>query len=112
MVKLKGATLIDALIAVTISAIVIGGISLAFGYLVESERPIVFYKAKEEITLLHHNLIESKAYFTESFDKETYTIEQEVEPYQGRKDIWLVKYKIIIQNKTIYTQKHLVLNEE
>jgi len=112
MVKLKGATLIDSLIAVTISAIIIAGISFAFGFLLKSERPIAFYKAKEEINLLHENLVHSKAYFSDTFEHETYTIEQKVEPYQGSTKIWLVSYTIKINNKNIHTQNHLVLNEE
>ena len=112
MVKLKAFTLFDSLIAVTITAILVGAISLSFGYLVDSERPLAFYKAKEDINKLHHDLLKSKAYLSKTIDEEVYTINQNVTPYQGRQDLWLVEYTITMGSKIIYTDKRLVLNAE
>ena len=112
MVKVKAFSLFDSLIAVTIVAILIGAVSFAYGKLIESEKPILFYKAKEEITKLHHEMVQSKAYINKTVQLEPYTIDQEIDNYQGRNDLWLVKYTVLLSSKTLYTTKRIVVNEE
>ncbi|MGV6862293.1 MAG: hypothetical protein ACWA41_11005 [Putridiphycobacter sp.] len=112
MVKLKAFTLIDTLVAVSITAIVIGCISFAYGYLVKSDHPFGYYKAKEQIEIMHEKMVESKNYLSKSIELENYTIVQEVAPYKGKQNLFLVTYKIKLNANEIYQNKRLVLNEE
>ncbi len=112
MVKLKAFTLFDALIAVTITAMVISGISLIYSNLIDSEHPITYFKAKEEISKIHKITTETKAYFNANYDKDQYEIIQKIEPYKGKTDLWFVQYIVFINNKKVYTENHLIINEE
>lgn len=112
MAKLKAFSLFDSLIAITISAIVLGALSFGYGKLMESENPLSYYQAKEEITKIHHNTLVSKAYISQVYDREVYSINQSFEAYQGRQDLWQVTYSVSVQSKIMYTDKRLVLNEE
>ncbi len=112
MVKLKAFTLFDSLVAVSITAIIIAIISFSYGKLLESDPPMPFYKAKEKINELFHNLKESKTYFTKTFTYDTYTVIQNVSPYKGRKDIFKIEYDILINHNKIHSEKRLLINEE
>lgn len=112
MVKLKAFTLIDTLIAVSITAIIIGSISFAYGYLIKSDQPFVYYKAKAQIEFMHEKMVNSKNYLTKSIEKDSYQIKQEITPYKGKQNLYLVTYKIILNSNEIYQNKRLVINEE
>jgi len=112
MVKLKAFTLFDSLIAVTITAIIMSTLSLSYGYLIDSDKPMSSMVAQGELPKLLNNLKESKAYFNESKEKETYRIEQIVEQYKGNTNLFLVTFNVIVNSKITYSEQHLVENEE
>ena len=112
MVKLKAFTLFDSLIAVTITAIIISTLSLSYGYLIESDKPIVNLKAETEITKLLHDINSSKSYFNKVIEFETYTIQQVVTPYRGNKSLYLITFSVEVNSKITHTEQHILLNEE
>jgi len=112
MVKLKAFTLFDSLIAVTITAIIMSTMSLSYGYLIDADKPMSSMVGQAELPKLLFNLKESKSYFNESIEKETYKIEQIVEQYKGNAKLFLVTFNIIVNSKITYTEQHLIENEE
>jgi len=112
MVKVKAFTILDTLIAITITAIIVGALSLSFDYIIDSEKPLLTYKFKAEVTKMHHELIEKKAYLNQTVTGDNYQISQIVEPYKGKTDLFLVSYSISIQSKVVYIEKHLISNDE
>ncbi len=112
MVKLKAFTLFDSLIAVTITAIIVSTLSLSYGYLIESDKPMANLKAQTEITKLIHELNQSKSYFNKTLEFETYKIEQIVEPYKGNKALFLITFKVYVNSKITHTEQHILLNGE
>lgn len=112
MVKLRAFTLFDSLIAVTITAVIMGTLSLSYGYLIESDSPMSSMVAQGELTKILHDLKESKSYFNKTIEAERYTIKQTIMPYKGNKKLFLVTFDVIINSKIIHTESHLIDNEE
>lgn len=110
--KLRAFTLFESVVAITIISILIGLGSMIYGNLVESEQPIAYYQAKEEVDHLFKNLIESKAYFSQNFSYETYDIEQKIDFHLGNKKLYQVEYIITTQGKKWWSEKHLIANNQ
>lgn len=108
--KVQAFSLFESVVAIAIISVLIGIGTLVYSNLVEAEKPIPFYQAKEEIDLYYHQLQESKAFFPKVYDQETYSIEQKVDFHNGNKKIYLVEFVVTAQNKKWYTEKHLLAN--
>lgn len=108
--KLASFSLFESVVAIAIISVLIGIATIVYSNLVESEKPIAFYQAKEEIELCYHQLQTDKAFFSKMIEHETYTIEQKVEYHNGNKKIYRVEYLVTTQNKKWYSEKHLLAN--
>lgn len=108
--KLKSFSLFESVVAIAIISVLIGIGIVVYSNLVQAERPIPFYQAKEEIDLMYHELQNTKAFFPKTLSHETYTIEQKVDFHNGNKKLYLVEYVVTAQNKKWYSEKHLIAN--
>lgn len=100
----------ESVVAIAIISVLIGIGTLIYSNLIEAERPVPFYQAKEEIDLMYHELQTSKAYFPKVLSNDSYSIEQKVDFHNGNKKLYLVEYIVMAQNKKWYSEKHLVAN--
>lgn len=103
-------SLFESVVAIAIISVLIGIGTIVYSNLVEAERPIAFYQAKEEIDLYYHTLQQSKAFFSKMYEHETFSIEQKVDFHNGNKKIYRVEYFVTSQNKMWYSEKHLLTN--
>jgi prepilin-type N-terminal cleavage/methylation domain-containing protein len=110
--KMDAFSLFESVVAIAIISVLIGIGTLVYSNLVEAERPLAFYQAKEEIDLYYQNLQQSKAFFPKMYAHETYSIEQKVDFYNGNKKIYRIEYLVTSQNKTWYSEKHLITNPD
>ncbi len=108
--KLKSFSLFESVVAIAIISVLIGIGIVVYSNLVQAERPIPFYQAKEEIDLMYHELQNTKAFFPKTLSHETYSIEQKVDFHNGNKKLYLVEYVVTAQNKKWYSEKHLIAN--
>ena len=108
--KLKSFSLFESVVAIVIISVLIGIGIVVYSNLVQAERPIPFYQAKEEIDLMYHELQNTKAFFPKTLSHETYSIEQKVDFHNGNKKLYLVEYVVTAQNKKWYSEKHLIAN--
>lgn len=108
--KLKAFSLFESVVAIAIISVLIGIGIVVYSNLVQAERPIPFYQAKEEIDLMYHELQNTKAFFPKTLSHETYSIEQKVDFHNGNKKLYLVEYIVTAQNKKWYSEKHLMAN--
>lgn len=103
-------TLFESVVAITIISILIGIGTMIYGNLVEAERPVAYYQAKEEVDLLFKDLKETKAFFSKNYDYETFSIQQKVDFHKGNKNLYQVEYTINAQGKKWWNEKHLIAN--
>lgn len=106
--KLKSFSLFESVVAIAIISVLIGIGIVVYSNLVQAERPIPFYQAKEEIDLMYHELQNTKAFFPKTLSHETYSIEQKVDFHNGNKKLYLIEYVVTAQNKKWYSEKHLI----
>ena len=107
---LKAFTLFESVISVTIISVLIGVSALIWGNLMDSDKPLSYFQAKENIDLLLHELKHSKAFIDRTFEYDTYSIEQHLSFHKGNKKLYQVEYKVIANNKQWWTEKQLVSN--
>lgn len=103
-------SLFESVVAIAIISVLIGIGTLIYSNLIEAERPISYYQAKEEIEIHLQELKSTKAFFSKTFSNDIYSIEQKVDFYNGNKKIYLVEYSVNTQNKKWHTEKHLIVN--
>jgi hypothetical protein len=103
-------SLFESVVAIAIISVLIGIGTMVYSNLVEAERPLPFYQAKEEIDLHYHNLQQDKAFFSKTYEHEVYSIEQKVDFHNGNRKIYRVEYLVTTQNKMWYSEKHLLTN--
>src|SRR5688500_4474956 len=103
-------SLFESVVAIAIISVLIGIGTIVYSNLVEAERPVAFYQAKEEIDLYYHTLQQSKAFFSKTYEHETFSIEQKVDFHNGNRKIYQVEYLVTSQNKMWYSEKHLLTN--
>ena len=108
--KVQAFTLFESVVAIAIISVLIGLATIIYGNLVQAERPIPFYQAKEEIDNYYFELKKNKAFFSKNYDHENYNIEQKVDFYNGNKKLYLVEYTVTAQNKKWWSEKHLIAN--
>lgn len=108
--RLSAFSLFESVVAIAIISVLIGLATIIYSNLVEAERPILFYQAKEEVDKYFDALKKEKAFFSKTFDNEIYSIEQKVDFYNGNKKIYLVEYTVSAQNKKWWNEKHLISN--
>lgn len=108
--RLRAFSLFESVVAIAIISVLIGIGTLVYSNLVESERPIPYYQAKEEIDRYFHLLQTERTFFSRVFDHDSYSIEQHVDFYNGNKKLYLVEYVVKAQNEIWLTEKHLIAN--
>lgn len=108
---LQAFTLFESVVAISIIAVLIGIGSLIYGNLIKAEKPFAYFQAQEAIVQHFKNLNESKAFFNQVYDHQTYTIEQAVDFHRGNKGLYQVKYSAILGSKIILIQIYLVVHE-
>jgi len=103
-------SLFESVVAIAIISVLIGIATIVYSNLVQAERPIAFYQAKEEIDFYFQQMQHDKSFFSKLYEHETYSIEQLVEYHNGNKKLYQVQYRVTAQSKLWYTEKHLLLN--
>lgn len=111
-VRLPSFTIFESTVAVTIISIVLGLSTMIYANVLDSENPVVYYQAKQEIDKLLINTKKERTFFNKTFDYETYEIQQEVDFYKGNKKLYQVNYKVLSANKELWTESHLIANDE
>lgn len=109
-IKIRSFSLFESVVAIALISVLIGIATVIYGNLVEAERPVSFYQAKEEIDRYYAEMKASHAYISTSFDHDTYRIDQQVDFYKGNKKLYLVEYTITTQGKVWWKEKHLITN--
>jgi len=92
--KLAAFTLFESVVAIAIISVLIGLATIIYSNLVEAERPIAFYQAKEKIDECFYEMKKTGAFFPKNFVYENY----------------LVEFIVMSQNKKWWTEKHLIAN--
>ena len=110
IVYLSAFTLFESTVAVTIITIVLGMSTLIYSNVLDSERPVAFYQAKQDIDRIFLDTKRSKAFFDKTFEYEAYNIEQKVNAYKGNQKLFLLEYKVISGGKEMWKEQHLVAN--
>ncbi len=110
--KVKAFTLFESVVAITVITVLIGIGTQVYANITGSEKPLAYYEAKEEIDQLRNNLKETKAFFNQTFNYESYEITQQVEFYKGNKKLYKISYSIQIGGKEYWKEQHLMVNEE
>lgn len=109
--KLSAFGLFESVIAVSIISILVGISSLVIGNLTQSEKRVAYFQAKEDVAFYFQTLKENQLFISQSFDKEIYTIQQEVIPYHDKKNLYQVTYLVLQGSEELYVEKHLLINE-
>ena len=110
--KLKSFTLFEATVAVTIITIVLGLSVMIYSNVLDAERPVAFYQAKQDIDRIFLETKNSGAFLDKNFEFETYDIEQKVNFYMGNEKLFQIDYTVISNNKQLWQESHLVANTE
>lgn len=109
---LKSFTLLESVTAITIITLLIGVSAMIYGNVVESEKPMAYYQAKQDVARIYQNTKADQAFFTKNFGFETYDIEQAVEFYKGNKKLYQINYTISSKGDVWWTEQHLVANKQ
>ena len=110
--KTPAFTLFESVVAITIISLLIGIGSMIYGNLVQAERPISYYQAKEEIDQLLMDLKQNKNYFNQNFEFDSYNIEQKVTFHLGNKKLYQIEYVVSSQGKEYWSENHLISNSQ
>ena len=87
--------------------------TLIYSNILDAENPVVLYQAKQEIDRILIDTKESKAFFTKTFEYETYDIKQEVDPYRKEiRNYIRSSTQWFLLTKDIWQENHLVANTE
>lgn len=108
---LKAFTLLESVTAITIITILIGVSAMIYSNVVESEKPMAFYQAKQDLSKIYQNTKTNQAFFTKSFSFENYDIQQEVAFYKGNKKLYQINYTITSKGEIWWSENHLVANK-
>jgi hypothetical protein len=109
---MKAFTLFESVVAITIITILIALSTMIYSNIVESEKPLAYYQAKQEVTKIFNETKQSQAFFSKNYNFETFDIEQKVDFHQGNKKLYQIDYTISAQGKQWWTEKHLVANRQ
>lgn len=109
--RLTAFTLLESVTAVTIITILIGVSAMIYSNVVESEKPMAFYQAKQDLSKIYQNTKMNQAFFTKNFAFEHYDIQQDVEFYKGNKRLYQINYTITSKGEVWWSENHLVANK-
>ncbi len=110
--KLEAFTLFESVVAISIITTLIGLGTMIYSNLMQAEKPVAYYQAKDEVDRRFQELCESQAFFNKEFDYESYQIQQQVDFHMKNKKIYQVTYVVTAGNRELLTERHLVANEE
>ena len=110
--SLKSFTLLESVTAITIITLLIGVSAMIYSNVVESEKPMAYYQAKQNVARIYQNTKADQAFFTKSFGFETYDISQDVAFYRGNKKLYQINYTITSKGDVWWTEQHLVANKQ
>ena len=103
-------TLFESTVAVTIIAVIIGLATLIYSNVIDAERPVAYYQAKQEVDKIFFEMNQTQAFFSKNFSFETFDIKQTVDFYKGNKSLYQVDYVVNAGGKTWWNESHLVAN--
>lgn len=109
--KIKAFTLFESVVAITIITVLIGLGAMIYGNLMHAEKPLAYYQAKDEIDQRFNELCQSKAFFNQDFESDTYRVEQRVSFYHGNKNLYQVSYTTRVGSEALFVENHLVVND-
>ncbi len=110
--RLPAYTLFETVVAITIITVLIGLGSLIYSAILDAENPVIYYHVEEQINEHFIGLQESKAYFNQNFDHESYSIQQDIKPYNGNTKLVEVTYTAFLGAEELLIRKHLVVNPQ
>ncbi|MBL7897241.1 MAG: hypothetical protein JNJ99_01815 [Crocinitomicaceae bacterium] len=110
--KIPSFTLFESVIAITIISVLISISMIVMANLSGSDRSVLYYQAKTEVDIRFTQLIESKKIQSQHFEYETFSIDQVATPHNGSKELFQIEYKVIINQKILFTEKHLLVNAQ
>lgn len=110
--RLGAFTIFESTVAVTIISVIIGIASLIYSNVIDSEKPVPYYQAKQEVDKIFQDTKSSSAFFSKNFSFETYEIKQDVEFYNGNKKLYQLDYTITTGGKQWWKESHLVANTQ
>ncbi|MBD3639233.1 MAG: hypothetical protein HUJ25_17890 [Crocinitomicaceae bacterium] len=110
--KLKAFTLFESTVAVTLITIVLGMSTLIYSNILDSERPVAFYQARQKVDQIFFETKISGSFFSKNFSFEAYDVEQKVDFYKGNKRLYQVDYKVVSAGKELWKESHLVANTQ
>ncbi|MEO9531930.1 MAG: hypothetical protein ABJG68_15740 [Crocinitomicaceae bacterium] len=108
--RLKAYTLFESVVAISIITILLVISSLIYGNVIESEKPLSYYQAKQDVQELFQETKATSAFFTKNFSFETYDIQQDVNFYNGNKKLYEITYTVTSGTHQWWVEKHLVSN--
>ena len=85
---------------------------MIYSNVLDSERPIAFYQAKQDIDEIFLNTKNTGAFISKNFEFETYDIQQKVDFYKGNERLFQIDYTVVSNDKQIWSESHLVANTE
>lgn len=110
--QLPAFTLFESTVAITIIAVVIGISTIIYSNVIQAEKPLDFYQARQEIDQIFADMKSNKAFFDKTFDFESFSIEQKIGFYRGNKKLYQVDYAVKQTDKVLWLEHHLVANTE
>ena len=111
-VQLPAFTLFESVVAVSVITVLLLISSMIYANIIDAEKPIPYYQARQEVDKIFQDTKSSQAFFTKNYSFENYDIEQVVEPYKGNKKLVQIDYTVKNGTKTWWTEHHLVANKQ
>lgn len=108
MVKLKGFTLFESVVSITIISICFSLSMIIYSKVIMSSTSFNEIEAKAEIKKVFFDLKESKLYTSQNYTIKNFEIFQKISPFKGNKNLIQVDFIVSIEGKECYLESHIV----
>ena len=89
-IKIEAFTLFESVVAITIISVCLGIGSLVYSNIVNSEKTVVNFESNSQAKELFEDLKLSKLYSSKNYQFKSFEINQEVNDYQGIKNLYQI----------------------